>query len=109
MFQRISAKAVVIASVTACLLMASCAGTYGPTRTDDLFARIHQGMTKDDVQRLAGTPDEMMQFPLSHTDAWAYRYYDSWGFYAEYSVTFGPDGRAVTMISQRIGYGGRGS
>jgi hypothetical protein len=48
-----------------------------------------------------------MHFPLSGTDAWAYRYYDTWGFYADFSVTFGPDRHAVAMISQRIGYGGR--
>ena len=107
MFKRTVSKAVTI--VTVSLLLGACASSYGPARTDDLFARIQQGMSKDDVQRIAGTPDEMMHFPLTNTDAWGYRYFDSWGFYSEYSVTFGADARAVAMISQRIGYGGRGN
>ena len=107
MFERIVSKAVTI--VTVSLLLGACATASGPARTDELFARIHQGMSKDEVQRIAGTPDEMMHFPDTQTDAWGYRYYDSWGFYAEYSVTFGADGRAVAMISQRIGYGGKSS
>jgi outer membrane protein assembly factor BamE (lipoprotein component of BamABCDE complex) len=97
-----------VCSLSALLLLGACAAS-GPARNDELFARIQQGMSKDDVQRIAGTPDEMMHFPLTNTDAWGYRYFDSWGFYSEYSVTFGADGRAVAMISQRIGYGGRGS
>ncbi len=107
MFKRIVSKAVTITIVS--LLLGACATAYGPARTDELFARIQQGMSKDDVQRIAGTPDEMMHFPLTQTDAWGYRYYDSWGFFSEYSVTFGANGQAVAMISQRIGYGGRGS
>jgi hypothetical protein len=49
-----------------------------------------------------------MPFPATRTHAWSYRYYDTWGFAAEFSVTFDANGRTVSTFSKRIGYGGGG-
>ena len=87
------------------LLLAACAVTFeprGPHRTDDLFARIQPGMTRDDVAALAGRPDNTMAFPASRTDSWGWFYFDTWGYYSEFSVTFDANGRAVSKISRRV-------
>jgi outer membrane protein assembly factor BamE (lipoprotein component of BamABCDE complex) len=91
------------AAALAGAVLAGCAlAPTGPHRSDDLFARVQRGMTRDEVQRIAGPPDETMAFPRTHTLAWDYRYYDTWGYFAIYSVTFGPDGRVASTISRRI-------
>jgi hypothetical protein len=69
---------------------------------DDTFHRIQPGLTKDQVVRMIGPPGDTMFFPrLSHT-AWDYRFTDTWGYLAIFSVTFDRDGIVVSKISQRI-------
>ena len=87
------------------LLLAACAIT-APPRSDPLFAQIAPGMTGDEVRSLLGVPDNTMPFPMSHTTSWGYFYYDTWGYYCEFSVTFDPDGRAVSKFSRRVNDGG---
>ena len=96
------------ASAAAISLVAACAspGTGGPVRTDATFAQVVSGMPQAEVAQLLGRPDETMRFPLSHSEAWDYRYHDTWGYMAIFSVTFGPDGRVVSTISNRINSGG---
>ena len=98
-----------LASIAAALALAGCANglmlNAAPARSDDTFTQIQTGMTRDDVRRLIGAPDETMAFPLSHTDSWGYQYYDTWGYLAVFSVTFGPDGRAVSKFSRRVNQG----
>lgn len=77
-----------------------------PVRSDASFARIASGMPESEVAGLLGRPDETMRFPLSNNEAWDYRYYDTWGYMAIFSVTFGPDRRVVSAISNRINSGG---
>jgi hypothetical protein len=86
--------------------MASIAPMGSPVRSDASFARIASGMPEAEVAQLLGRPDETMRFPLSNSEAWDYRYYDTWGYLAVYSVTFGPDRRVVSTISNRINSGG---
>jgi len=90
------------------LLAAACAPlvTGGPARTDAAFAQVASGMPESEVAQMLGRPDETMRFPLSHSEAWDYRYYDTWGYLAIFSVTFGPDGRVVSTISNRVNSGG---
>jgi hypothetical protein len=92
------------------LALAGCAGgPFGrdvPARSDAVFSRIAPGMAQDEVLRAVGRPDETMAFPMSHTVAWSYVYQDTWGFAAEYSVTFDGQDRVVGTFSKRIGYGG---
>lgn len=96
-----------IAALAAALAIAACAtGNGGPVRNDDLFARVETGMTTQQVERLAGRPDETMAFPMSNTNSWGYRYQDPWGYLAIFSVTFSPDGRVVSKLSRRVNQGG---
>ena len=92
------------------LLIAGCAGGAlsrdVPARSDAVFSRIGPGMPRDEVLRAIGRPDETMAFPMSRTVAWSYIYQDTWGFAAEYSVTFVRQDRVVGTFSRRIGYGG---
>jgi hypothetical protein len=89
----------------AAALLAACA-PLGPTRTDDLFSRIHLGMTPEEVRQVAGPPDEVMPFPLSHSTSWGYYYWETFGYYALYSATFGPDGRVASTFVRRLNDGG---
>jgi outer membrane protein assembly factor BamE (lipoprotein component of BamABCDE complex) len=97
--------------ILALTMLAGCAsrGTSlggAPTLTDERFAEVRYGMTRDETLRLLGRPDETMKFPLSRTEAWDYRYYDTWGYMASYSVTYGPEGTVVAKISRRLNDGG---
>jgi hypothetical protein len=104
------------AALAASPLLAACVGgpmaSYAPAgprealRTDATFAQIHGGMPESEVARMLGRPDETMRFPLSSSEAWDYRYYDTWGYMAIFSVTFGPDGRVASTVSNRINAGG---
>ena len=96
------------ASVAAISLVAACAtlDAGGPARTDATFRQVASGMPESEVAQMLGRPDETMRFPLSHSEAWDYRYYDTWGYLAIFSVTFGADGRVVSTISNRVNSGG---
>jgi hypothetical protein len=69
---------------------------------DDTFYRIQPGQTREDVLRMIGPPGDTMAFPLSGNYAWDYRYTDTWGYLAVFSVTFDRGGTVVSKITQRI-------
>ena len=95
--------------LAAALMLAGCAllpPPDAPPRDDALFARVGLGMDRDEVRRLLGPPDETMPFSLSDTVAWDYRYQDTWGYLAMYSVTFDAAGRVVAKLSWRTNDGG---
>lgn len=104
------AGGVFLAGSLIALLTACAGGPYasmgGPARGDALFARVERGMSEPEVAQLLGRPDETMRFPLSQNEAWDYRYYDAWGYMAIYSVTFGPDRRVASTLSNRVNSGG---
>ena len=89
----------------AALLLTACASP-GAARNDAVFERIHAGMTKEEVRQVAGPPDEVMPFPLSHTDSWGYYFWDSFGYYVLYSATFAADGHVISTFSRRLNDGG---
>ena len=70
--------------------------------TDDVFDGIRAGMTEKDVLAAIGPPNRTMAFSLSNTHAWEYRYLDSWGYLAEFSVTFDANGVMVSKLKRRI-------
>jgi hypothetical protein len=87
-------------------VIAAACTSLAPQRSDDLFGRVQGGMTQHEVLGLAGAPDNTMSFPLSRHMSWGYFYFDTWGFYAEFSVTFSADGRAISKMSRRVNDGG---
>ncbi|HSN21602.1 MAG TPA: outer membrane protein assembly factor BamE [Usitatibacter sp.] len=94
-----------MAALAALFLLAAC-GAMPPPRSDAVFAQIHRGMTTEQVREHLGPPDETMRFGATHTVSWSYFYYDTWGFYAEESITFNDAGQVVGTFSKRVGYGG---
>lgn len=69
---------------------------------DEVVAGVQPGQTRDDILAMLGPPFQTMSFPrLGHT-AWDYRYMDTWGYHAIFSVTFDARGIVVSRISQRL-------
>ena len=103
------ARRLALATLAVAALCSGCAvrtfAPEGPARSDALFSRVDLGMTQQDVRALLGPPDETM--PLrARTLAWDYRFQDTWGYFAVFSVTFDVDGRAVSRLTWRINDGG---
>ncbi len=96
------------AALALAAVLAGCAGLpdAASQRSDELFARVGLGMGRDEVQRLLGPPDETMPFSLSGTVAWDYRYTDTWGYFAVFSVTFDAAWRVVSKLAWRTNDGG---
>ena len=73
-----------------------------PVLDEDHFYRIHPGQTRDDVLRLIGPPGETMEFARLQQVAWDYRFQDTWGYTAIFSVMFDREGRVVGKVTRRI-------
>lgn len=89
--------------------LAACAAAPGDRyaqRSEDRFAQVRVGMTRDDALAILGPPDQEMPFPRSGTHAWSYIYQDPFGYLVEHSLTFGPDGRMVSRTIRRMNDGG---
>jgi outer membrane protein assembly factor BamE (lipoprotein component of BamABCDE complex) len=99
-----TAMKTLFAMVAACGLLAGCA--TGPVLTSERLDRMQPGMSQDETLRLLGPPDEKMRFSGARTEAWDYRFMDPWGYFASFSVTFGADGRVVSLLSTRLNDGG---
>ena len=86
--------------------LGACAGLPAdPPRSDEIFGAVRIGMTQQQVERLVGRPDETMRFSRDAT-SWDYRYTDTWGYFAVFSVTFDAEGVAVGRLSWRTNDGG---
>lgn len=70
--------------------------------TDDMFYRIQPGQTRDDVLSMIGPPGETMHFSRLGQDSWSYRYRDTWGYLAIFSVNFEANGVVVSKFSRRL-------
>jgi hypothetical protein len=66
---------------------------------------VKAGLTEKDIQRLIGPPAQVIPFALSNTHAWDYRYMDTWGYLAIFSVTFDANGIVVSKSKARINDG----
>ena len=73
-----------------------------PVLTDGTFNAIRPGLTEQEILRMIGPPGDTMHFARSDTTAWDYRYVDTWGYRAIFSVTFDNKGIVVSKISRRI-------
>ena len=76
-----------------------------PPRSDEIFGGVRLGMSQQEVVRLIGRPDETMRFSRDAV-SWDYRYMDTWGYFAMFSVTFDAQGIAVGRLSWRTNDGG---
>ena len=73
-----------------------------PVLKDGTFNAIRPGLTQQDILEMIGPPGDTMRFARSDTTAWDYRYIDTWGYLAIFSVTFDNRGIVVSKISRRI-------
>ena len=73
-----------------------------PVLNDDVFYRIQPGMTRDEVLRMIGPPGETMTFPRLGQVSWDYRYMDTWGYLAIFSVNFDANGVVVSKFTRRV-------
>lgn len=101
-FRRLAAA--VFAAAAICAGCASQPQGPGP-RSDALFSGIDLGMTQAQVRTLLGPPDDTMALRAA-TLAWDYRFQDTWGYFAVFSVTFDAQGRAVSKLTWRTNDGG---
>ena len=69
------------------------------------FNQIRPGMTRDEVLRMIGPPGETMRFPLSGNVGEDYRYRDTWGYLAIFSVTYDASGIVVSKFTRRLNEG----
>ena len=101
----------VLAAVACAALLHGCAAVMSsnePLR-NGLIPQVQQGMSREQVTAVLGPPDEAMAFDNTRTVAWDYRYTDTWGFMAMFSVTFDDGGRVVSTFSRRLNDGRSGS
>ena len=71
--------------------------------TDGMFdGNIRPGITRDDVLRLIGPPGDAMEFPRKQQQSWEYRYRDTWGYIAFFSVDFDRNGVVVGKFKRRL-------
>jgi hypothetical protein len=71
--------------------------------TDEIFYRIQTGTTTGaDVRRLIGPPHRVVRFDNLRQDAWDYRYRDSWGYLANFSVMVDDRGVVAGKVTVRI-------
>ena len=73
-----------------------------PVLNDDTFYRIRPGLTREEVLRMIGPPGETMHFSRLDQTAWDYRYVDTWGYLAIFSVIFDSNGIVVSKITKRL-------
>jgi hypothetical protein len=73
-----------------------------PVLNDGTFNAIRPGLSEKDILRMIGPPSDTMHFSRSNTTAWDYRYVDTWGYVAIFSVTFDANGSVVSKFSRRI-------
>lgn len=73
-----------------------------PVLNDDVFYRIQPGMTRDEVLRMIGPPGETMTFPRLGQVSWDYRYMDTWGYVAIFSVNLDANGIVVSKFTRRV-------
>lgn len=65
--------------------------------TAENFAKIHAGMTEDEVRRLLGKPGQVAAYRLKQETVWSWKWQEG-GVTPEayFNVHFGPDGRVST-------------
>ena len=78
------------------------AGYFRPDLNDDVAARVTSGQSGREVIALLGKPNNQTRFDNLKSTAWDYLYRDSWGYWVEFSVMIGEDGKVAGKFSKRI-------
>ena len=74
-----------------------------PVLNEGSFNQIRPGTTtRDEILRMIGPPGDTMHFARLDQESWEWRYYDSWGYLAIFSVNFDRDGKVVSKFSRRL-------
>ena len=88
------------------LVLGACAqpgtGMFRPDLNDDIVARVLPGLPAEEVTALLGMPYARVRFDNLKSTAWDYVYKDTWGYWVEFSVMMGDDGRVMNRVSKRI-------
>jgi SmpA / OmlA family len=70
---------------------------------EDHLMRIQTGSsTQDDVLRIIGPPSRTVDFTRRSQVAWMYRFRDTWGYLADFTVSFDPSGVVTDKATVRI-------
>lgn len=70
--------------------------------TEAHFLQVRKGEDgRDAVLRLLGPPWRSVDFPNKRQVAWDYRFRDTWGYLADFSVIFDDKGIAVETVTVR--------
>ena len=92
-----------------CLLLLALSGCaqpgasmHRPDLNDDIITRVAIGQTTQEITALLGTPNRRLRFDNLKSTAWDYRYRDTWGYWVDFSVMMGDDGRVVNKVSVRL-------
>lgn len=90
-----------------CLAAAAACAPVGPD-LEARFQSIEPGRTTaSEVRRLLGPPLREVDFDNLGQVAWDYRFRDTWGYLADFSVMVGRDGVVASKIVARIEPRGR--
>lgn len=74
-------------------------GAIEQVLTAENFARVHAGMSRDDIRRLLGKPTKVEAFALKKEEVWGYRWWESSQDKAFFNVHFDAAGK-VTHTSR---------
>ena len=70
---------------------------------DAVFNSIGAGMHAAEVFAIIGPPVSKTRMQATHSTVWEYHYRNTWGYLADFSVTFDNDGVVVSKFSGREG------
>jgi outer membrane protein assembly factor BamE (lipoprotein component of BamABCDE complex) len=83
------------------LTLSACASLGSPPPKADQVARVHPGLTQDEVRSLVGVPGNVTGDSRKHETMWIYSFTDLWGYPSELDVTFGANGLVTESFAQR--------
>ena len=100
MWQRILMILSIVLTLVACAQPGT--GMFRPDLNDAVIGRVATGQSEQQVTALLGAPYQRIRFDNLKSTAWDYLYRDTWGYWVEFSVMVGDDGRVVNTVSRRI-------
>jgi outer membrane protein assembly factor BamE (lipoprotein component of BamABCDE complex) len=86
------------------LTLSACASLGSPPPTAEQVARIHAGLTQDEVRGIAGVPGNVTGDSRKHETMWIYSFTDLWGYSSELDVTFDANGLVAEAFAERNDY-----